>query len=80
MTEELELLISSDWLCIFIEVFSLCLFVFLLYRYDIPQYGSRRRLISPMYDEYGEVIVEDDYYSITEVFSVLYVMMKMSSF
>ncbi|XP_039994772.1 protocadherin-15-like isoform X5 [Xiphias gladius] len=33
--------------------------------YDIPQYGSRRRLISPMYDEYGEVIVEDDgyYYS-----------------
>lgn len=33
-----------------------------------------------MYDEYGEVIMEDDYYSITEVFSVLYVMMKMSSF
>uniref|UniRef100_UPI0037E8FA3F protocadherin-15-like n=1 Tax=Semicossyphus pulcher TaxID=241346 RepID=UPI0037E8FA3F len=33
--------------------------------YDIPQYGSRRRLITPMYDEYGEVIVEDDgyYYS-----------------
>uniref|UniRef100_A0A669CTT1 Protocadherin-related 15a n=1 Tax=Oreochromis niloticus TaxID=8128 RepID=A0A669CTT1_ORENI len=33
--------------------------------YDFPQYGSRRRLISPMYDEYGEVIVEDDgyYYS-----------------
>ncbi|XP_061913922.1 uncharacterized protein LOC133657052 isoform X3 [Entelurus aequoreus] len=33
--------------------------------YDIPQYGSRRRLIAPMYDEYGEVIVEDDgyYYS-----------------
>nr|XP_015202388.1 PREDICTED: protocadherin-15 isoform X4 [Lepisosteus oculatus] len=36
--------------------------------YDLPQYGSRRRLISPagMYDEYGEVIMEDDgsyYYS-----------------
>ncbi|XP_036980680.1 protocadherin-15a isoform X1 [Acanthopagrus latus] len=33
--------------------------------YDIPQYGSRRRLITPMYDEYGEVIMEDDgyYYS-----------------
>ncbi|XP_037637635.1 protocadherin-15-like isoform X7 [Sebastes umbrosus] len=30
--------------------------------YDIPQYGSRRRLITPMYDEYGEVIVEDDGY------------------
>ncbi|KAJ8250521.1 hypothetical protein COCON_G00224430 [Conger conger] len=23
--------------------------------YDLPQYGSRRKLISPMYDEYGEV-------------------------
>lgn len=34
-------------------------------RYDFPQYGSRRRLIAPMYDEYGEVIMEDDgyYYS-----------------
>ena len=37
-------------------------------RYDIPQYGSRRKLISPtgLYDEYGEVVVEDDgsyYYS-----------------
>ncbi|XP_035257062.1 protocadherin-15-like isoform X2 [Anguilla anguilla] len=33
--------------------------------YDLPQYGSRRKLISPMYDEYGEVIMEDDgyYYS-----------------
>uniref|UniRef100_A0A7N6F8P6 Cadherin domain-containing protein n=1 Tax=Anabas testudineus TaxID=64144 RepID=A0A7N6F8P6_ANATE len=33
--------------------------------YDLPHYGSRRRLISPMYDEYGEVIMEDDgyYYS-----------------
>ncbi|KAJ8396031.1 hypothetical protein AAFF_G00025630 [Aldrovandia affinis] len=36
--------------------------------YELPQYGSRRKLISPsgMYDEYGEVIVEDDgsyYYS-----------------
>uniref|UniRef100_A0A671WZT3 Protocadherin-related 15a n=1 Tax=Sparus aurata TaxID=8175 RepID=A0A671WZT3_SPAAU len=30
--------------------------------YDIPQYGSRRRLITPMYDEYGEVIMEDDGY------------------
>uniref|UniRef100_A0A671X6W0 Protocadherin-15 n=1 Tax=Sparus aurata TaxID=8175 RepID=A0A671X6W0_SPAAU len=28
-----------------------------------PQtYGSRRRLITPMYDEYGEVIMEDDGY------------------
>ncbi|XP_028820556.1 protocadherin-15b isoform X2 [Denticeps clupeoides] len=36
--------------------------------YELPQYGSRRKLISPtgMYDEYGEVILEDDgtfYYS-----------------
>uniref|UniRef100_UPI003AACBB18 protocadherin-15-like isoform X2 n=1 Tax=Centroberyx gerrardi TaxID=166262 RepID=UPI003AACBB18 len=33
--------------------------------YDLPQYGSRRKLIAPMYDEYGEVIMEDDgyYYS-----------------
>ncbi|XP_073722817.1 protocadherin-15b isoform X2 [Misgurnus anguillicaudatus] len=36
--------------------------------YDLPQYGSRRKLISPtgMYDEFGEVIMEDDgsyYYS-----------------
>ncbi|KAJ7987759.1 hypothetical protein DPEC_G00329830 [Dallia pectoralis] len=36
--------------------------------YELPQYGSRRKLISPpgLYDEYGEVIVEDDgsyYYS-----------------
>ncbi|KAL6474715.1 hypothetical protein MHYP_G00157550 [Metynnis hypsauchen] len=36
--------------------------------YELPQYGSRRKLISPAgtYDEYGEVIVEDDgsyYYS-----------------
>ncbi|KAF5891996.1 protocadherin-15 isoform X1, partial [Clarias magur] len=36
--------------------------------YDLPQYGSRRKLISQAgtYDEYGEVIVEDDgsyYYS-----------------
>uniref|UniRef100_A0A665X9G9 Protocadherin-15 n=1 Tax=Echeneis naucrates TaxID=173247 RepID=A0A665X9G9_ECHNA len=30
--------------------------------YDLPQFGSRRRLISPVYDEYGEVIVEDDGY------------------
>ncbi|XP_060728439.1 protocadherin-15a [Tachysurus vachellii] len=30
-----------------------------------PPYGSRRRLISPMYDEYGEAIMDDDgyYYS-----------------
>uniref|UniRef100_A0A8C1FH96 Protocadherin-related 15b n=1 Tax=Cyprinus carpio carpio TaxID=630221 RepID=A0A8C1FH96_CYPCA len=39
--------------------------------YDLPQYGSRRKLISPtgMYDEYGEVIMEDDgsyYYSPNE--------------
>lgn len=38
------------------------------YRYELPQYGSRRKLISPtgLYDEYGEVIVDDDgsyYYS-----------------
>ncbi|NWI16228.1 PCD15 protein, partial [Crypturellus soui] len=36
--------------------------------YELPQYGSRRRLLSPsgMYDEYGEVVVENDggyYYS-----------------
>uniref|UniRef100_A0A4W4DZA9 Protocadherin-15 n=1 Tax=Electrophorus electricus TaxID=8005 RepID=A0A4W4DZA9_ELEEL len=36
--------------------------------YELPQYGSRRKLISPagVYDEYGEVIVEDGgsyYYS-----------------
>ncbi|XP_010002513.1 PREDICTED: uncharacterized protein LOC104394598, partial [Chaetura pelagica] len=36
--------------------------------YELPQYGSRRRLLSPagMYDEYGEVMVESDggyYYS-----------------
>ncbi|KAK6293628.1 hypothetical protein J4Q44_G00359540 [Coregonus suidteri] len=31
--------------------------------YDLPQYGSRRKLISPMYDEYGELIMEDDYYT-----------------
>nr|XP_033796893.1 protocadherin-15 isoform X1 [Geotrypetes seraphini]XP_033796894.1 protocadherin-15 isoform X1 [Geotrypetes seraphini]XP_033796895.1 protocadherin-15 isoform X1 [Geotrypetes seraphini]XP_033796896.1 protocadherin-15 isoform X1 [Geotrypetes seraphini] len=36
--------------------------------YEMPQYGSRRRLLSPsgMYDEYGEVVVENDggyYYS-----------------
>ncbi|KFV64235.1 hypothetical protein N307_06419, partial [Dryobates pubescens] len=36
--------------------------------YELPQYGSRRRLLSPsgMYDEYGEVMVEHDggyYYS-----------------
>lgn len=39
-----------------------------LSRYDLPQYGSRRKLISPsgLYDEYGEVVVDDDgsyYYS-----------------
>lgn len=37
-------------------------------RYDLPQYGSRRKLLSPsgLYDEYGEVVVDDDgsyYYS-----------------
>lgn len=39
-------------------------------RYDFPQYGSRRRLISPMYDEYGEVIMEDDgyYYEVLPFF------------
>ncbi|KAM4525021.1 protocadherin-15-like [Odontesthes bonariensis] len=36
--------------------------------YEVPQYGSRRKLISPsaLYDEYGEVVVDDDgsyYYS-----------------
>ncbi|XP_030011300.1 uncharacterized protein LOC115433884 [Sphaeramia orbicularis] len=30
--------------------------------YDYPPYGSRRRLIPPMYDEYGEMIMEDDSY------------------
>ncbi|XP_032890362.1 protocadherin-15, partial [Amblyraja radiata] len=30
--------------------------------YEVPQYGSRRRLISPsgLYDDYGEVVMEDD--------------------
>lgn len=39
--------------------------MYLFDRYDLPQYGSQRRLITPMYDEYGEVIMEDDgyYYS-----------------
>lgn len=37
-------------------------FVPLFNRYDIPQYGSQRRLITPVYDEYGEVIMEDDGY------------------
>ncbi|KAM4702797.1 protocadherin-15 [Rhinophrynus dorsalis] len=36
--------------------------------YELPQYGSRRRLLSPsgMYEEYGEVVTENDggyYYS-----------------
>ncbi|KAM9325027.1 protocadherin-15 [Gastrophryne carolinensis] len=36
--------------------------------YELPQYGSRRRLLSPsgLYEEYGEVVVENDggyYYS-----------------
>ncbi|KAI9514182.1 hypothetical protein NQZ68_035209 [Dissostichus eleginoides] len=36
--------------------------------YELPQYGSRRKLIPPsgLYDEYGEVVVDDDgsyYYS-----------------
>ncbi|KAK7919594.1 hypothetical protein WMY93_010878 [Mugilogobius chulae] len=39
--------------------------------YELPQYGSRRKLISPTgpYDEYGEVIVDEDgsyYYSTQE--------------
>lgn len=53
-------------LCIILfdsQQFIVCfIFVNLLLRYDIPQYGSRRRLITPMYDEYGEVIMEDDGY------------------
>ncbi|KAK7901867.1 hypothetical protein WMY93_018636 [Mugilogobius chulae] len=32
------------------------------YYYD-QGYGSRRRLIPPMYDEYGEMLEEDYYYS-----------------
>lgn len=36
--------------------------MYLFDRYDIPQYGSQRRLITPVYDEYGEVIMEDDGY------------------
>ncbi|KAK9964140.1 hypothetical protein ABG768_005338, partial [Culter alburnus] len=37
------------------------------YSYDqgydpYPPYGSRRRLITPMYDEYGEAIIEDEAY------------------
>lgn len=43
-------------------VFLIWFFVPLLDRYDIPQYGSQRRLITPVYDEYGEVIMEDDGY------------------
>ncbi|XP_029554280.1 protocadherin-15-like isoform X2 [Salmo trutta] len=31
--------------------------------YDLPQYGNHRKLISPMYDEHGELFMEDDYYS-----------------
>lgn len=44
-------------------------------RYDLPQYGSRRKLISPMYDEHGELIMEDEYYSPhgSEVLILLYV-------
>ncbi len=35
----------------------------LLSRYDpYPPHGSRRRLITPMYDEYGEAIMEDEGY------------------
>jgi len=55
--------------CIGVCVRGICINpVYLLFRYDLPQYGSRRKLISPagMYDEYGEVIMEDDgsyYYS-----------------
>lgn len=42
--------------------------IFSVSRYELPQYGSRRKLISPNgpYDEYGEVVVDDDgsyYYS-----------------
>lgn len=44
--------------CVFVISFSVPLF----HRYDIPQYGSQRRLITPVYDEYGEVIMEDDGY------------------
>lgn len=45
-----------------------CLYLAFSPRYELPQYGSRRRLLSPsgMYDEYGEVVVEGDgsfYYS-----------------
>uniref|UniRef100_A0A3Q2D6D4 Protocadherin-15 n=1 Tax=Cyprinodon variegatus TaxID=28743 RepID=A0A3Q2D6D4_CYPVA len=56
--------------CCFIMIVArviskIALLLSLFLRYDFPQYGSRRRLISPMYDEYGEVIMEDDgyYYS-----------------
>ncbi|KAG7255851.1 hypothetical protein CRUP_028996 [Coryphaenoides rupestris] len=34
--------------------------------YDLPQYGSRRKLIPPTYDEYGQVIMEDDGYYYAE--------------
>ena len=33
----------------------------------MPQYGSRRKLIPPTYDEYGQVIMEDDGYYYSEV-------------
>lgn len=39
----------------------------MLRRYDLPQYGSRRKLIPPTYDEYGQVIMEDDGYDYSEV-------------
>lgn len=47
-------------ICMFVT--SGFFFVPLFDRYDIPQYGSQRRLITPVYDEYGEVIMEDDGY------------------
>lgn len=57
-------------MCLGVKVFIICVVnpPFMSFRYEFPQYGCHRKLISPAgtYDEYGEVIVEDDgscYYS-----------------
>lgn len=52
----------------YVDMHRLQLWEFFFPRYELPQYGSRRRLLSPsgMYDEYGEVVMEGDggyYYS-----------------
>lgn len=43
--------------------FTCCIILFPTSRFDpYPPYGSRRRLITPMYDEYGEAFMEDEGY------------------